>query len=58
MKKKNKFYFNIILIEIFHQMNTLPIYDEYIRYNLVPIRKALDKRTNTNGLSSEGKKKI
>jgi hypothetical protein len=26
--------------------------------NLAPIRKSLEKRTNTNGLSSEGKKKL
>ncbi|CAF2314824.1 unnamed protein product [Rotaria sp. Silwood2] len=34
-------------------MGTLPIYTDYIKTNLVPIRKLLDKRTNTNVLSSE-----
>ena len=35
-------------------MNTLPVYDEYIKLNLAPTRKLLEKRPNTNGLSSEG----
>jgi hypothetical protein len=35
-------------------MQTLPVYDDYIKMNLASIRKSLEKRTNTNGLSSEG----
>ncbi len=35
-------------------MQTLPVYDDYIKMNLAPIRKSLDKRANPNGLSSEG----
>jgi hypothetical protein len=35
-------------------METLPVYTDYIKLNLAAIRKLLDKRTNTNGLSSEG----
>jgi hypothetical protein len=35
-------------------MQTLPLYDDYIKVNLAPIRKALEKRTNNNGMSSEG----
>lgn len=38
-------------------MQTLPVYDDYIKLNLAPIRKSLDKRSNTNGLSSEGREK-
>ncbi|UJR23314.1 hypothetical protein I4U23_026328 [Adineta vaga] len=34
-------------------MQTLSIYDDYIKRNLAPIRKALDKRLTTNGMSSE-----
>ncbi|CAF0837740.1 unnamed protein product [Adineta steineri] len=34
-------------------METLPVYTEYIKMNLAPIRKLLDKRSNVNGLSSE-----
>ncbi|CAF3537649.1 unnamed protein product [Rotaria sordida] len=34
-------------------MQTLPYYDDYIKINLAPIRKALEKRTNNNGMSSE-----
>ncbi|CAF1103919.1 unnamed protein product [Rotaria sordida] len=34
-------------------METLPTYDDYIKTNLAPIRKSLEKRTNTNSLSSE-----
>ncbi|CAF0805510.1 unnamed protein product [Rotaria sp. Silwood1] len=34
-------------------METLPIYTDYIKTNLVPIRKSLEKRINTSGLSSE-----
>jgi len=37
-------------------MQTLPIYDDYIKTNLAPIRRALEKRiNNNNGMSSEGK---
>jgi len=39
-------------------MQTLPVYDDYIKLNLASIRKSLEKRTNINGLSSEGKKKF
>ena len=35
-------------------MQTLPSYDDYVRGNLAPFRKALDKRPVTNGMSSEG----
>ena len=35
-------------------MQTLPVYDDYMEMNLAPVRKLLEKRTNTNGLSSEG----
>jgi hypothetical protein len=35
-------------------MQTLALYDDYIKTNLAPIRKALDKRINNNGVSSEG----
>jgi hypothetical protein len=37
-------------------MQTLPLYDDYIKTNLAPIRKALEKRVNStnNGMSSEG----
>jgi hypothetical protein len=38
-------------------MQTLPVYDDYIKLNLAPIRKALEKRATTNGLSSESKEK-
>ncbi|CAF4021539.1 unnamed protein product, partial [Rotaria magnacalcarata] len=34
-------------------MGTLPVYDEYIRLNLAPIRKLFEKRINTNGLPIE-----
>lgn len=34
-------------------MQTLPLYDDYIKMNLAPIRKALDKRNSSNGMSSE-----
>ncbi|CAF0848479.1 unnamed protein product [Rotaria sp. Silwood1] len=34
-------------------MQTLPFYDDYIKINLATIRKALEKRTNNNGMSSE-----
>ncbi|CAF2854630.1 unnamed protein product [Rotaria sp. Silwood2] len=34
-------------------MQTLPFYDDYIKINLAPIRKALERRTNNNGMSSE-----
>ncbi|CAF0970487.1 unnamed protein product [Adineta steineri] len=34
-------------------MQTLSIYDDYIKANLAPIRKALDKRPMNNGMSSE-----
>jgi len=37
-------------------MQTLPIYDDYIKTNLAPKRRALEKRiNNNNGMSSEGK---
>jgi hypothetical protein len=38
-------------------MQTLPFYDDYIKTNLAPIRKALEKRmnnNNNNGMSGEG----
>jgi hypothetical protein len=36
-------------------MQTLALYDDYIKANLAPIRKALEKRMNNNsGMSSEG----
>jgi hypothetical protein len=36
-------------------MQTLPLYDDYIKTNLAPIRKALEKRmNNNNGMSGEG----
>ncbi|CAF3551510.1 unnamed protein product [Rotaria socialis] len=34
-------------------MGTLPVYDEYIRLNLAPIRKLFEKRINTNALPIE-----
>jgi hypothetical protein len=39
-------------------MQTLPAYDDYIKLNLAPIRKSLEKRPNTNGLSSEGRRRF
>lgn len=37
-------------------MQTLPFYDDYIKINVAPIRKALEKRSNNNtGMSGEGK---
>ncbi len=45
----NEFFFFLL------QMQTLPLYDDYIRANLAPIRKALEKRmNNNNGMSGEG----
>lgn len=35
-------------------MQTLVIYDEYIQENLSPLRKALEKRSISNGPSTEG----
>lgn len=36
-------------------MQTLPLYDDYIKANLAPIRKSLEKRlSSNNGMSSEG----
>jgi hypothetical protein len=38
-------------------MQTLPHYDDYIKANLAPTRKALEKRmnnNNNNGMSGEG----
>jgi hypothetical protein len=35
-------------------MQTLPLYDDYIKMNLAPIRKVLEKRMSNNTMSSEG----
>lgn len=40
-------------------MQTLALYDNYIKLNLAPVRKALEKRmTNSNGMSSEGNERF
>lgn len=35
-------------------MQTLTYYDDCIKLNPAPIRKALEKRANNNSMSSEG----
>lgn len=39
---------------VFLQMQTLQFYDDYIKMTLTPIRKALEKRTTTNAIPTEG----